>query len=89
MSRPRVRDIYTAGTGAHLLRSGRPCAIQGSSKRPFVMRIFHASRRSALVDTVEALPLLDVEVRVLRTLLQTLVVTGSRPDLPADERGEL
>ena len=41
------------------------------------------------INAIVSLPLLDVEVWILRTLLKTLVVTWLRPDLSAHEWREL
>jgi hypothetical protein len=38
-----------------------------------------------LIHTVESFPLLNVEVRILRTLIETLIVTRLRLDLSAHE----
>lgn len=42
-----------------------------------------------LVNAVISLPLLDVKVRILRTLTQTLVITRLGTNFSADKRSEL
>lgn len=61
------------------------CRIQGS---PIPCRRIAFARRGS-IHAIVPLPLLDVKVRVLRSLFQPLVVARLRLDLPRHERREL
>lgn len=61
---------------------------------PFSKNIAGSDRSSSrtllhLVDTIVPLPLLDIEGRILRTLIQALVVTRLGLDFPAHKWSEL